>query len=269
MKIGFIGLGMVGQTTADWFSENTDHDLFFYDPPKEINGFYLGLELDAVFISVPVDTNSDGTQDLSIAFQAVETARFYTENIFMRSTVLPGSCQQLSLMTGAKVWAMPEFLTERTAADDFAVLDIITGCPDHELLDEIFIGKKNYIQVSNREAELGKYAHNVFAAMKVHFFNKIYDYCEASDMDYRNVKKVFLESGFINRIHTQVPGPDGQLGFGGKCLPKDLLAFAEKTEDSILKTIYMENLSVREELPSQEILEENDTCCGGGCGCSH
>lgn len=34
-----------------------------------------------------------------------------------------------------------------------------------------------------------------------------------------------LGSTYINDVHTQVPGPDGKLGYGGKCFPKDVDAF--------------------------------------------
>ena len=33
-----------------------------------------------------------------------------------------------------------------------------------------------------------------------------------------------IKNGWINNMHTQVPGPDGQLGFGGACFPKDTRA---------------------------------------------
>ena len=31
----------------------------------------------------------------------------------------------------------------------------------------------------------------------------------------------------INPMHTKVPGPDGKLGFGGACFPKDTRALNE------------------------------------------
>ena len=41
--------------------------------------------------------------------------------------------------------------------------------------------------------------------------------------------------------HSTVPGADGRRGFGGKCLPKDLTAFATLTGNDILKQIIDEN----------------------------
>ena len=78
----------------------------------------------------------------------------------------------------------------------------------------------------NTEAEITKYAHNVFGALKVTYFNGIYKLCEHLDCDYNKVREGVLLSGYINSNHTQVPGPDGKFGYGGKCFPKDVNAFA-------------------------------------------
>ena len=37
----------------------------------------------------------------------------------------------------------------------------------------------------------------------------------------------FVSDGRIGHSHIQVPGPDGKLGFGGNCLPKDVKAIIE------------------------------------------
>ena len=48
---------------------------------------------------------------------------------------------------------------------------------------------------------------------------------------------------------TQVPGTDGKRGFGGKCLPKDLLGFNSVFPSSILDSIIEYNESLREDIP--------------------
>jgi UDPglucose 6-dehydrogenase len=77
------------------------------------------------------------------------------------------------------------------------------------------------------KSEISEYAHNVFGALKVTYFNAIYDYCQKLGADFSKVHTGCLLSGYINETHTQVPGPDGKLGYGGKCFPKDVNAFAE------------------------------------------
>ena len=55
-----------------------------------------------------------------------------------------------------------------------------------------------------------------------------------------------LLSGYINDTHTYVPGPGGKFGYGGKCFPKDVNAFAKMTEGTPLGTLleHMHELNV-------------------------
>ena len=51
-------------------------------------------------------------------------------------------------------------------------------------------------------------------------------------------------------MHTRVPGPDGDYGFGGKCFPKDINAFIKyadniNVDSKILKSAWKKNLEVR------------------------
>ena len=54
---------------------------------------------------------------------------------------------------------------------------------------------------------------------------------------WRKVHTGVLLSGYINDTHTYVPGPDGKFGYGGKCFPKDVNAFAKMTEGTPLGTL--------------------------------
>ena len=101
------------------------------------------------------------------------------------------------------------------------------------------------------EAEITKYAHNVFGALKVTYFNGIFELCKKVEANYRKVQQGILLSGYINPPHTQVPGPDGKLGYGGKCFPKDVNAFTRYCEDlhihKLLETLRPLNIEYRKE----------------------
>ena len=66
--------------------------------------------------------------------------------------------------------------------------------------------------------------------------------------------------------HLQVPGPDGNLGFGGSCFPKDiraLIAFAKENNISLntIEGAWKTNLKVRpqkdwESLKGRAIVED-------------
>ena len=67
----------------------------------------------------------------------------------------------------------------------------------------------------------------------------------------RQLKDLFLTEELA--IHTlAVPGPDGKLGFGGSCFPKDIQALikfgeANNVDMNVLKGAWKTNLTVRPE----------------------
>jgi len=214
MKIGLIGVGTVGGTLKKYFEEFSNHELRLFDPQKGMNDDLAGIE--AAFISVSVPSYGRG-QDKSMLEIAIKQAKNYTKNIFIRSTVLPGTNDYY------QTTSMPEFLTERIAYDEMKRLPIICGKTTANL-DNIF-PEKQIIYMSNCEAEMTKMAHNCFGAMKVTYFNLIYDLCSKFQCDFETVKQNMAITGFVDILnHTEVPGPDGQRGFGGKCFPENISA---------------------------------------------
>ena len=221
IKIGIIGCGFIGTALKVWLDENNkDVQTLVSDPPKGMNDDISNC--DAYFIQIHLPTEEDGKQDLTLMTQIISKLPA-DKPIWIRTTILPGTSKKLSEMTGRQVHHMPEFLTERTYIEDFKWQPMVfTG--DIELLKKIFPGKK-HIDMTSEEAEMVKYAHNVFGALKVTYFNCIYDLCDKLNLNYENVRKGVLGSTYINEPHTQVPGPDGRRGYGGKCFNKDVNAF--------------------------------------------
>lgn len=238
LKIGIIGTGVTGGTLYRWLQAHTQHEVFREDPPLGLDEIKEPEKLDAMFICVPVPTIEGQTsqswiQDTRILKEVIKKYRKYDRlPIFVRSSVLPKTCDSLVKFFKMHIYAMPEFLTARDAYESMCKQDIIAGCGDSpdaissqlELLENIF-PKKKITLMSNREAELAKFAHNCMGAMKVNFCNMIAKYAETIHANYKNVREGFLMSGYINEYHTQVPGPDGKYGFGGTCFPTNILAF--------------------------------------------
>lgn len=224
-KVGIVGLGVIGGALKKYVeTTNPNCDFLISDPYKGYNDDLS--QSDVIFISIHIPTEENYTQDLTLLKEIL--AELPDKPIFIRTTLLPGTCDRLSQEFNKKIYFMPEFLSERTAYDDFCYQPMIyTG--EEDLLKNIFVNKK-YVVMSNTEAELTKYAHNVFGAVKVTYFNGIYNMCQKMNLDYEKVHKGFLASGYINDMHTFVPGPDGKLGYGGKCFPKDVKAFEKYTK---------------------------------------
>lgn len=226
ITVGIIGCGFVGSALKVWLEENNPNvKIVVSDPPKGMNDDISGA--DVYFLQIHMQTELDGTQDLTLMKSLIKALP--DRPVFVRTTILPGTSELLSKETGHKVYFMPEFLTERTYIEDFKTQPMVfTG--EVDLLSKIFVGK-HYVVMSPIEAEITKYAHNVFGALKVTYFNAVADYCRKHGADYAKVHEGCLLSGYINDVHTQVPGPDGKYGYGGKCFPKDVNALAAWAKD--------------------------------------
>ena len=225
LKLGIVGCGVVGGALHHWLIKNTEHEILRQDPPLGIKDDLAHVH--AAFLCLPVPTKPNKAQDLSLLEHWVESLSPLGVPLFVRSTVLPGTCDSLAARFKARVYAMPEFLTMRRAAQDVASHPILCGgilSLSSGLLEEIFHDKE-LIRCTNVEAELAKYTHNCFGAIKVGYFNIVYELCRRLVVNYEKVREAAMLTGFIESSHTQVPGPDGGLGFGGACFPKDLSAF--------------------------------------------
>jgi UDP-glucose 6-dehydrogenase len=223
MKLGIIGVGVVGGSLKKWFENHSEHELRCYDPAKGFNHSFDGVE--AVFISVPVPATPitemhPGGQDLSILVSSVALAKKYTENVFIRSSVLPGTSDALNCV------ACPEFLTARRAYEDMETLPLLAGNVDPAFISKIFPGKTIYT-MSNIEAEMSKFTHNCFGAFKVLYFNIVNELAEKVGANYQNILFGAGITGFIEPEHTKVPGPDGKYGYGGTCFPENIAAMKE------------------------------------------
>ena len=248
MKIGIIGVGIVGGALAHWFESNTEHEIVKLDPLKNLNDDLTNS--DAIFICIPVKPSNEG-QDQAALDECVRMAKSFSNKVFIRSTVLHGTNDRLGTI------ACPEFLTARIADSEMDRLDILVGDCDPFFISDIFPNKIFKI-VRNTEAELAKFAHNCFGAIKVTYFNMIYKLCLDLDLNYENVREAVLLSGFINKPHTQVPGPDGKFGYGGACFPENMQAFqswiSSSPEDLIERYRYLFNhIEVMNEIHREEL----------------
>lgn len=251
-NVGVVGCGVIGGALIKWIEEhNADCNILKVDPPKGFNDDLS--KADIIFISIHIPTEDDLSQDLTTLEQIISNCPKVP--IFIRTTLKPGTCDMLSKKYNKSVNFMPEFLTERTAVQDFYNQPMVFT-NNEELLSEIFKGKE-YICMTSLEAEVTKYAHNVFGALKVTYYNGIYEYCEKLGINFENVRKGTLLSGYINEPHTNVPGPDGKFGYGGKCFPKDVNAFIDCLKDvnlyKLMKTVPEINKIYRDIVPQRKL----------------
>jgi UDPglucose 6-dehydrogenase len=76
-----------------------------------------------------------------------------------------------------------------------------------------------------------KYLTNSFLATKVSFANEMYEICGGLGVDYDKVVEYSIQDERLGNSHWNVPGPDGDFGYGGHCFPKDVKALITVAED--------------------------------------
>ena len=234
MVIGIAGCGVTGNSLAEYLRVKTRHKLVLNDPPKGLNGDLKTCDI--VFVCVPVPTDADKGQDLQLIYDVLSKCSSETI-IAIRSTILPGSTIEISKLSGfKKIVHVPEFLTARRAVQDqFDNQRVVVGAAKIftnmvSIFQEIFPDK--YVSwVFSTEAEMIKYSHNCFGAVKVTYWNAVAEACEKLGCDYETVRRGCLDvTPFINAEHTKVPGPDGMRGFGGTCFPVNIEGIASMKE---------------------------------------
>ena len=82
--------------------------------------------------------------------------------------------------------------------------------------------------------------------------NEYHRLAEQLGVDWDTAMHGFAADGRVGDSHMHVPGPDGKLGFGGACFPKDINALIElgnknNLNMNVLKAAWKTNLEVRPE----------------------
>ena len=266
-KIGIVGNGFVGSAILHGFILHTE-DVMIYDIDKSRSTHTmseLAAESDIIFICVPTPMFESGECDLSIVEGVISNLSDYPliENkvIVIKSTVVPGTVEQLAEKYPEMSFVFnPEFLTERKARLDFINTSrIILGSNKESALSAVEnlyrdrFPYTNIIKTDFGTAQLIKYMANCFFATKVSFMNEMYQVCKAINGDWNTAVEGLISDGRIGNSHIDVPGHDGDYGFGGKCFPKDINAMIKKAEElgvdpSVMKAAWEKNKEVRTNL---------------------
>lgn len=75
-------------------------------------------------------------------------------------------------------------------------------------------------KMAAQDAAFVKYGINSFLATKVMWFNQYKELIDSHGADYDNIITAVGTDPRISHSHTQVPGPDGRSGFGGRLFPQ-------------------------------------------------
>jgi UDPglucose 6-dehydrogenase len=259
MKVGIIGLGFVGSAVKNAY-DNANVQTVCNDPGKGIDASYEEMSnTDAIFICVPSPQAADGSCDTSILEEVLTQYKDYSGIIISKVTANPLKYKELQKKHKKLIHA-PEFLVAATAKQDYAngQFAIIGGLLEfaNEALDIIKLGQPNITNFkfcTIQEAALAKYTINSFLATKVIFMNQLKLIADATESNYNTITDCIKLDHRIGTSHMAVPGPDGSVGFGGACFPKDTsalthLAHSIGVDFSVLDEVIKVNSKLRNTL---------------------
>ena len=277
IKIGIIGIGCVGSAILKDFKEK-GVDVICYDKYK--NGGIGSLEdtliCDIILLCLPtLYSNIKKEYNKTPLIEICTQLQLYNYNglVVIKSTVEPETTDTFSKKFKLKFAHNPEFLSASTAYEDFKNQNhIVIGYPsnlDKHLLKPLIDFYKKYYPkaqlsiINSTESELMKIIVNNFYAVKIQFFNEIYLLSQKINISYENVKNTMLKNNWINPMHTDVPGTDGKLSYGGMCFPKDTNALNEymlsnKTPNMVLQATINERNILRNDHENCELLDNNE-----------
>jgi len=287
VKVAVIGAGFVGEATGRGIAKHKNKVTFVDIDAKKVmllraegfNAFmaheYTEINTDVTMFCVPTPTVARHVQ-LSIIRDAVaEFAKRLKKHdkyhvVVIRSTVPPHTTRDKILpliesVSGKKVGKdfglvmQPEYLREASASSDFErPWFILIGQYDKRSGDQIEKLYKPFNAPIERctleEAEIQKYVHNVYNAVKIAFFNEMRIAIKQKGWDSEKIFHATAESseGLWNPIYgLRDYGP-----FDGSCLPKDSRALLEWGEENGFNFAILRNV-IKENTKHQRIIGQN------------
>lgn len=197
------------------------------------------IQYDCAFICVDtpfVDANNPC--DITEVVNAIKENRalFYV----IKSTVLPGTTQKIcEMMRNYMIVFSPEYYGGTQHCNNFDFNFTILGGDKfaclkvQQILQQVYDARHTFHIVDSKTAELAKYMENSWLAMKVSFCNQFYDIAQKCNVDYEDLRELFILDPRVNPSHTFVY--EEKPYWDSHCLNKDVPAIAETYDAKLLK----------------------------------
>lgn len=265
VHIGIVGVGTVGGAYRDYFiaqGYERGRTLFCYDKNPQ-KGYADDLSCAQIcLICVPTPSCADGACDTRMVEEAVSAFARPGRGIVIVSTVPPGTTARLQRKYPESIFCrVPEFLREAHAGEDCAkperqivgftekgmalAKQLVEILPKAPVVSPGNTPEGKSLAANATEAEIIKYANNLFGALKVAFANLVYDYATATG---QMLEREGIEHHVNPEVILELVGADkrighawmraehcGYRGFGGPCFPKDFRAVVASMEEIIAR----------------------------------
>lgn len=205
---------------------------------KDVN---LGYDIAFICVDTPLIKDKRGKNTLDIT--EVKNAILENESdiYVVKSTVPVGTIENLRHELKKNIVYSPEYYGGTQHCNNFEFEFTILGGPEditkyvQYYLQYQYDARHRFYKVADREAEIVKLMENSWLATKVTFCNEFQQACIENDIDYDNVRELFVLDPRVNPSHTfvYVKHP----WFDSHCLNKDVPAAADTLNIDLLKEI--------------------------------
>lgn len=240
---------------------------------------------EVIFVAVPTPMKPSGECHTGIVESVLQDIQNTAVNIgrsldsfvvVIKSTVPPGFTRVMQDKYALRLLFSPEFLTEANSVRDFKTTNRVLLGGDLEDARVVFKyfegvwsdrqattyvdhpdGPVHIIHCESSVAEMVKLSTNVHLTSRVMISNELYLICDKLGIHYDDVKTLTQLDRRIGLSHMNVPGPDGNLGYGGHCFVKDTQSLAYISEQlrtstvpgpgSLFHQLHSRNLEIRED----------------------
>lgn len=233
-KITVAGWGFVGKAVVHSLSKSVNYEIV--DPQYREWDYPISKDTDGVIICVSTPPHKNGACNINNVHDVIDSAP--NVPILIKSTIsLEGLEHLQTAFPDRHISFSPEFLRAETAIEDFQkqkYMILGNDTPD-SFWSKLFLKRFKRLRIhhcTNEEAIAVKYAENAFLALKVSFFNQLYDLCQSANIDFNEVRYHLCLDERIGDDHSYVTK---ERGWGGHCFPKDtqaLLHTAKQYESS-------------------------------------
>ena len=205
MRVLIIGYGIVGHNLAQEI-KNLEPDI--YDKYKIESNTKKDIKYDLAFVCVDTPLLPDYQLNITEVKNAILENE--SEIYILKSTCPLGSVEKLKQETGKRIIFSPEYYGATPHCNNFEFDFTILGGDKEDCVEAIQIlqhcydGRHQFRITDSKTAELAKFMENAFLATKVSFCNQFFDICQAENINYEELRELFILDKRMGESHTFV-----------------------------------------------------------------
>lgn len=231
-----VGYGVVGHNLSEEIkSLNPD----IYDKYKTDYNTKKDIKYDITFICVDTPLLDNYSLDVKEVKNAINDND--SEIYVIKSTCPLGTVDEIKKETGKRVIFSPEYYGGTQHCNNFNFDFTILGgdkkdCKEViQALQHCYDGRHTFRIIDSKTAELVKFMENSWLATKVSFCQSFYNICKENNLNYEELRELFILDPRVNPSHTFVY--EKTPFWDSHCLNKDVPYIAYTHNVDLLKSV--------------------------------